>query len=96
MGGHGHEPPYTIPKYTEFQIKGIPQLQELEEALARKGLKDPWIRNEAWRYHPGFGTRWQRARKLFFRGLPLGIALTAATVAYDKLTAKEGHGHGHH
>ncbi|XP_046973717.1 NADH dehydrogenase [ubiquinone] 1 beta subcomplex subunit 3 [Vanessa cardui] len=96
MGGHGHEPPYTIPKHTEFQIKGIPQLEELQEALARKGLKDPWIRNEAWRYHPGFGTRWQRARKLFFRGLPLGIALTAATVAFDKFTAKEGHGHGGH
>lgn len=44
MGGHGHGPPYTIPKYTEFQIKGIPQLEELEKALAQKGLKDPWIR----------------------------------------------------
>ncbi|CAH2098010.1 unnamed protein product [Euphydryas editha] len=93
MGGHGHEPPYTIPKYTDFKVKGIPQLEELEEALARKGLKDPWIRNEAWRYHPGFGTKWLRARKLFFRGLPLGLALTVATLAYDKMTGGDSHGH---
>lgn len=46
MGGHGHGAPYTIPKYTEFNIKGIPQLEELEKALAQKGLKDPWIRFE--------------------------------------------------
>ncbi|CAH0717528.1 unnamed protein product, partial [Brenthis ino] len=70
-------------------------LEELEQALAQKGLKDPWIRNEAWRYHPGFGTRWQRARKLFFRGLPLGLALTVATVAFDKMTGEDKHGHGH-
>lgn len=44
MGGHGHEPPYTIPKYTDFKVQGIPQLEELEQALAKKGLKDPWIR----------------------------------------------------
>ncbi|XP_032524096.2 NADH dehydrogenase [ubiquinone] 1 beta subcomplex subunit 3 [Danaus plexippus] len=96
MGGHGHGAPYTIPKYTEFNIKGIPQLEELEKALAQKGLKDPWIRNEAWRYHPGFGTKLQRARKLFFRGLPLGLALTVATVAFDKLIGGEDHDHGHH
>ncbi|CAG9571018.1 unnamed protein product [Danaus chrysippus] len=96
MGGHGHGAPYTIPKYTEFKTKGIPQLEELEKALAQKGLKDPWIRNEAWRYHPGFGTKLQRARKLFFRGFPLGLALTIATVAFDKLAGGEDHDHGHH
>lgn len=44
MGGHGHGPPYTIPPYTQFSHKGIPQLEELEKALAAKGLRDPWIR----------------------------------------------------
>ncbi|XP_045505426.1 NADH dehydrogenase [ubiquinone] 1 beta subcomplex subunit 3 [Colias croceus] len=97
MGGHdhGHGPPYTIPHYSQFQIKGIPELEEVEKELAKRGLKDPWIRNEAWRYHPGFGTRWYKARKLFFRGLPIGIGLTVATLAYDKLTGGDQHGHGH-
>lgn len=46
MGGHGHgEAPYKIPDYKQFQIKGIPQLEELEKALSQRGLKDPWIRS---------------------------------------------------
>ncbi|XP_004927327.1 NADH dehydrogenase [ubiquinone] 1 beta subcomplex subunit 3 [Bombyx mandarina] len=95
MGGHGHGPPYTVPHYSQFTVKGIPQLDELEKALAVKGLKDPWIRNEAWRYHPGFGTRWQRARKFFFRGFPIGLGLTVITVALDKFMGGGEHGHGH-
>ncbi|KAJ0171235.1 hypothetical protein K1T71_012785 [Dendrolimus kikuchii] len=96
MGGHGHGPPYTIPPYTQFTHKGIPQLEELEKELAAKGLRDPWIRNEAWRYHPGFGTRWGRARRVFFRGLPLGAGLAVLTVAFERLTGGgDAHGHGH-
>ncbi|XP_014359431.1 NADH dehydrogenase [ubiquinone] 1 beta subcomplex subunit 3 [Papilio machaon] len=96
MGGHGSEP-YKIPDYKQFTIQGIPQLEELEKELAKKGLKDPWIRNEAWRYHPGFGTPAARARKLFFRGFPLGLALTVVTVAITKLAGgDDGHGDGHH
>lgn len=52
-----------------------------------------FFRNEAWRYHPGFGTKWLKARKFFFRGFPLGLGLTIATVAYDKLTGGDEHGH---
>lgn len=44
MGGHGHEPPYKVPHYTTFKVQGIPDLEELEKALAKKGLRDPWIR----------------------------------------------------
>ncbi|CAH0403275.1 unnamed protein product [Chilo suppressalis] len=96
MGGHGHEPPYKVPHYSQFQIKGIPELEELEKALAQKGLKDPWIRNEAWRYHPGFGTKWGRARNVFFRGFSIGLALTVLTVGIEKLAGSGGHGHGAH
>ncbi|KAM3955805.1 NADH dehydrogenase [ubiquinone] 1 beta subcomplex subunit 3 [Aphomia sociella] len=96
MGGHGHEPPYKIPPYTQFQIQGIPQLEELEKALAKKGLRDPWIRNEAWRYHPGFGTRLQRAKNVFFRGFGIGLALTIVAVGAEKLVGGGGgHEHGH-
>ncbi|KAI8432510.1 hypothetical protein MSG28_013512 [Choristoneura fumiferana] len=96
MGGHGHgEPPYKIPDYKQFQVKGIPQLEELERALCQRGLRDPWIRNEAWRYHPGFGTRWGRAKKVFFRGFSIGLGLTIVTVALEKGLGGGGHGHGH-
>ncbi|CAD0205225.1 unnamed protein product [Chrysodeixis includens] len=89
MGGHGHAPPYTVPNYKQFTIKGIPQLEELEKALEKKGLRDPWIRNEAWRYHPGFGTKWARARKAFFRGFPLGLGLAIITVGLEKMLTKK-------
>ncbi|XP_041972914.1 NADH dehydrogenase [ubiquinone] 1 beta subcomplex subunit 3 [Aricia agestis] len=95
MGGHGHGPPYVVTKASDYSIKGIWELEELEKALARKGLKDPWIRNEAWRYSPAFGTKWMRARKLFFRGFPLGLGLAIATVALGKLSGDDHHGHGH-
>lgn len=94
MGAHGHEPPYKVPDHSIFTIQGVPQLQELEKKLAEKGLKDPWIRNEAWRYHPGFGTKLGRFTAVIFRGFLVGAALTAATVAYD--TAVGGGSHQHH
>ncbi|XP_013197545.2 NADH dehydrogenase [ubiquinone] 1 beta subcomplex subunit 3 [Amyelois transitella] len=96
MGGH-HEAPYKIPPYTQFTAKGIPQLEELQSALAKRGLKDPWIRNEAWRYDPGWGTRLQRARKFFFKGFSIGLALTVVTVGLEKaFGGDDGHGHGDH
>ncbi|XP_063542364.1 NADH dehydrogenase [ubiquinone] 1 beta subcomplex subunit 3 [Cydia strobilella] len=101
MGGHGHAP-YVVPDHKQFQVKGIPQLEELEKALAQKGLKDPWIRNEAWRYNPGFGTKWGRARKVFFRGFPIGLGLALVTAGAEKMLGggHEDHGHegegGHH
>lgn len=43
--GHGKEAVYRVPPASEFSsIKGIPQLEDLECALNKKGLKDPWIR----------------------------------------------------
>lgn len=42
--GHGHGEPYQVPDYKTFKIQGIKELEELEAALAKKNLKDPWIR----------------------------------------------------
>ncbi|XP_026316547.1 NADH dehydrogenase [ubiquinone] 1 beta subcomplex subunit 3 [Hyposmocoma kahamanoa] len=97
MGGHshGHGEPYQIPDYKTFKVEGIKQLEDLQVALAKKCLKDPWIRNEVWRYHPGFGTRASRARVLFTRGMPLGLGLAmVSTIIYKALP--DGHGHGDH
>lgn len=44
MGGHGHGTPYTVPHYSQFKIDGIPELEEVQRELAKRGLKDPWIR----------------------------------------------------
>lgn len=48
MGGHGHDhghhAPYTVPKACIYKIENAKPLLEVQEALARKGLKDPWAR----------------------------------------------------
>lgn len=49
MGGHDHHhhEPYKVPKaeeYNKVSIDKIYELKILKDALAKKGLKDPWIR----------------------------------------------------
>ena len=57
MGGgtfkipHWQSPQYTVGEHT-------PELQEIEKRLAARGLKDPWLRNEAWRYARGGAHRY--------------------------------------
>ena len=41
---HHHEPPFRIPDYKEFKIEGIKELENVQQKLAAKGLKDPWLR----------------------------------------------------
>lgn len=51
MGGHGHgdhghhhHDPYTVPKASIYKIENAPQVLEVQQALAKRGLKDPWAR----------------------------------------------------
>ncbi|KAJ6650196.1 NADH dehydrogenase [ubiquinone] 1 beta subcomplex subunit 3 [Pseudolycoriella hygida] len=100
MGGHGHGEHHAkikIPKADIYKVADSKELLEVEQALARRGLKDPWLRNEVWRYNvKEFGTTRGKLVKFLFRGLPLGAALTAATVAIEyALNKNDSHGHGH-
>ncbi|GAB6024174.1 NADH dehydrogenase (ubiquinone) 1 beta subcomplex [Chamberlinius hualienensis] len=95
--GHGHEKPYEIPDWKIYKVEDVPQLVTLQNLLAQKGLKDPWLRNEVWRYHKNFGTIPQRIRKTFFTGFGVGFAAFLATIAFEKLTQKDDeHGHADH
>ncbi|XP_043433392.1 NADH dehydrogenase [ubiquinone] 1 beta subcomplex subunit 3 isoform X1 [Prionailurus viverrinus] len=54
--GHGHEHGHSklkLPDYKQWKIEGTP-LETVQEKLAARGLRDPWGRNEAWRYMGGF------------------------------------------
>lgn len=44
--GHGHEhhAPYKVPKASIYKVSDAPVLVEVQEALAKRGLKDPWLR----------------------------------------------------
>ena len=43
MGGGG-KIPYTVPDYKIYKIDGLKELEWTRDALAEKGLKDPWLR----------------------------------------------------
>uniref|UniRef100_A0A2K6JQ65 NADH dehydrogenase [ubiquinone] 1 beta subcomplex subunit 3 n=1 Tax=Rhinopithecus bieti TaxID=61621 RepID=A0A2K6JQ65_RHIBE len=54
--GHEHEHGHhkmELPDYRQWKIEGTP-LEDIQKKLAAKGLRDPWGRNEAWRYMGGF------------------------------------------
>uniref|UniRef100_R4WTB8 NADH dehydrogenase [ubiquinone] 1 beta subcomplex subunit 3 n=1 Tax=Riptortus pedestris TaxID=329032 RepID=R4WTB8_RIPPE len=101
-GHHDHGERYKIPDYRIYKVQDAPELVAVENALAAKGLKDPWLRNEVWRYNvKEWGTARQRRMTFFFRGFKYGFAAFLATIAVetalDKIRGKKGgHDGGHH
>lgn len=104
--GHGsdshghHESKFKnpMPDWRQYKIDGIKQLEWTQKELAKRGLKDPWLRNEVWRYQnwPGVG------RSFFsnlFRGFKWAFAAMVVTVAVDQafgISRSQQHHHGHH
>jgi NADH dehydrogenase (ubiquinone) 1 beta subcomplex subunit 3 len=44
MGGH-HHAPYKVPDPSIYKVEDVPKLMEVQKALARQNLKDPWLRS---------------------------------------------------
>lgn len=46
MGGghHDHPPKIVIPDWRIYKVEDIPRLVRVQNILATKGLKDPWLR----------------------------------------------------
>lgn len=100
MGGHGHEhDSVKIPSPDSYKIENFPIIVKFQERLAKEGLKDPWLRNEAWRYHPKYKTKGQRAMMLCFRGWKLGVPAFLITIGIEeflRMGKKDEHGHDSH
>lgn len=41
MGGH-HV--MKVPDWKTYKVQNVPELMRVQEALAKKGLSDPWLR----------------------------------------------------
>jgi len=98
MGGdHHHHHKIKIPDYKIYKVEDVPELMAVKRVLAAKGLKDPWLRNEVWKYNfKGRGTPRQIFRKLFGRGMLVGLALGAVSAGLEKFYySRQDHGHGH-
>lgn len=98
MGGHGHQP-YKIPSPDVYKVEDVPELKRVQEELAKKGLKDPWLRNHVWRYKgsQGYSTGYKRALITATRGWRIGIPAFLITIAVEQYFGIDysGHGHGH-
>ena len=72
-----------VPPWKSQKVNGIEDLEMVQSHLKQLGLKDPWLRDEVWRYK----TNDLRFRTFLWhpRYIALGIGLAAAAVYYDKL-----------
>ncbi|CAL8097431.1 unnamed protein product [Orchesella dallaii] len=96
MGGGGHHHTPKVPDYKIYKVEDIPELMGVKRALAAKGLKDPWLRNEVWKYDPKIkGTMRQTLRSTFGRGMAVGLGLAVVTTIIEKVMEDKDHGHGH-
>uniref|UniRef100_A0A8D2J8T1 NADH dehydrogenase [ubiquinone] 1 beta subcomplex subunit 3 n=1 Tax=Varanus komodoensis TaxID=61221 RepID=A0A8D2J8T1_VARKO len=92
--GHGHEhSKVKLPDYRMWKIEGTP-LQTVQEMLARRGLKDPWLRNEAWRYMGGYAKP-ITLLEVLGKGFKWGFAafVVALAVEYTLFPPKKDEGH---
>ncbi|XP_023331661.1 NADH dehydrogenase [ubiquinone] 1 beta subcomplex subunit 3 [Eurytemora carolleeae] len=97
----GGELPH-IPDWRTYTVgEHTPELLKTQRMLKSLGLKDPWLRNEVWRYdqrNPALGgTMKQRIiGSLGFRGLKYGLVIAVVTAGVHRfLNSHDDHGHGH-
>jgi NADH dehydrogenase (ubiquinone) 1 beta subcomplex subunit 3 len=96
-----HVEDFKAPDWRKFKVENAPELVDTRNRLAALGLKDPWLRNEAWRYDPQFGA--VETRRFMLRnastGMKYGFFLAVGAIliqtGYNKLFGK-GDAHGHH
>ncbi|XP_056322020.1 NADH dehydrogenase [ubiquinone] 1 beta subcomplex subunit 3-like [Danio aesculapii] len=83
MGGdHGHAHGKTpLPDYRQWKWEGTP-LEVVQKKLAGKGLRDPWARNEAWRYKSTFSIPIS-LKDVFLRGFKYGFAAFVVSLAVE-------------
>ncbi|XP_015600141.1 NADH dehydrogenase [ubiquinone] 1 beta subcomplex subunit 3 isoform X2 [Cephus cinctus] len=95
--GHGHEPPYKVPSPDIYKVEDVPQLVKVQQKLAKLGLKDPWLRNEVWRYDKSFGKSvTSRVLTFFFRGWKFAVPAFLLTIGIEHaLGISDHHGQGH-
>ncbi|XP_054710194.1 NADH dehydrogenase [ubiquinone] 1 beta subcomplex subunit 3-like [Uloborus diversus] len=86
MGGdHGHGIP-KIPDYRIYKVEDCPQLMTTKRMLAQHGLKDPWLRNEVWRYPPeSVNGQWKQLNEIFFRKFKWGFVAAVLTIVGEKV-----------
>jgi len=80
MGGGHHHWETPIPDYKAIKWNTVPELVQLQERLAAKGLKDHWARNDVWKYDPAWGHKnWKTFWQILLKGFKPGVAVGIVT-----------------
>lgn len=81
MGGdHGHSK-QPLPDWKQWKVEGTP-LEFTQRRLAKRGLKDPWLRNEVWRCSGHFSPP-VALPEVMLRGFKWGFAAFAVALAIE-------------
>lgn len=96
----GHKLPVNIPNPNIYKVEDVPELKYVQDELAKRGLKDPWLRNHVWRYQ-GTQSPLKRILVSLTRGWRFGIPAFLITVAVEQYFGidyghHEHHDEGHH
>ncbi|XP_059200707.1 NADH dehydrogenase [ubiquinone] 1 beta subcomplex subunit 3 [Centropristis striata] len=90
MGGDHAPQKVQMPDWRQWKIEGTP-LEITQKRLAARGLKDPWLRNEAWRFQGKFAKP-VTLSEVLLRGFKWGFAAftVALAVEYVMFPPKKG------
>ncbi len=97
MGGGVKD--FKVPHWSTYKVgPHTPELHLVERMLASHGLKDPWLRNQVWRFdrnNPQIRSPKENFRWYMTRGLKTGLALGVLHAAYT-FYARSKDPHHHH
>ncbi|XP_008837008.1 NADH dehydrogenase [ubiquinone] 1 beta subcomplex subunit 3 isoform X2 [Nannospalax galili] len=91
--GHGHSK-LELPDYRQWKIEGTP-LEAVQKKLAARGLRDPWARNEAWRYMGGFAEN-VSFLGVIFKGFKWGFAAFVVALGAEYILESQSKNKKHH
>lgn len=82
-----------IPEWQRYEVEQTKELSLVRRKLAAHGLKNPWLRNEVWRFDTRlWGTPMQKYL-FIFRTLKYGVAAFIVTETLSRTVFKDDHHH---
>ncbi|KAA0194093.1 hypothetical protein HAZT_HAZT008023 [Hyalella azteca] len=87
---------FKAPDWRSYKVDDYPELVRVRNALASHGLKDPWLRNECWRFNPAFGETHRNVLRTVFRGWKLGLVAAVSLYFVNNVIFPEEPHHGDH
>ncbi|CAM4767315.1 unnamed protein product [Rotaria magnacalcarata] len=91
---------FRVPDWRSYKVDGIPELESHRSKLMNKGLRDPWIRNQAWLFDQKVGAypQWRISLRTAFFGFRYAMVALATCLITEKILEKAFppfHGHIH-